>query len=102
MFGDGAGSVIVCSDLILGVEKPLFDVVYAAQRPQTILPDSDGVSHLGVVGITLNLLKTVAGLVSKNNEKSLIEAYIEPSQNCGSSQCAYFIRLLFVRFACNF
>uniref|UniRef100_A0A175YHR1 Chalcone synthase n=2 Tax=Daucus carota subsp. sativus TaxID=79200 RepID=A0A175YHR1_DAUCS len=74
LFGDGAGSVIVGSDLIAGVEKPLFEIVSAAQ---TILPDSEGaiVSHLGVVGLTLNLLKTVAGLVSKNIENSLVEAF---------------------------
>lgn len=73
LFGDGAGSVIVGSNPILGVEKPLFKSVSAAQ---TILPDSEGaiVSHLGVAGLTLNLLKTVAGLVSKNIEKSLVEA----------------------------
>lgn len=39
LFGDGAAAIIVGADPLLGVEKPLFEIVSAAQ---TILPDSEG------------------------------------------------------------
>ncbi|KAJ6713794.1 CHALCONE SYNTHASE 2 [Salix viminalis] len=73
-FGDGAAALIVGSDPVLGIEKPLFEVVSAAQ---TILPDSDGAigGHLREVGLTFHLLKDVPGLISKNIEKSLTEAF---------------------------
>ncbi|KAJ6713795.1 HYDROXYMETHYLGLUTARYL-COA SYNTHASE [Salix viminalis] len=74
LFGDGAAALIVGSDPVLGIEKPLFEVVSAAQ---TILPDSDGAidGHLREVGLTFHLLKDVPGLISKNIEKSLTEAF---------------------------
>ncbi|KAK2966800.1 hypothetical protein RJ640_007648 [Escallonia rubra] len=74
LFGDGAAAVIIGSDPIPEVEKPLFELVSAAQ---TILPDSDGAidGHLREVGLTLHLLKDVPGLISKNVEKSLVEAF---------------------------
>nr|AHA61354.1 chalcone synthase [Emblica officinalis] len=74
LFGDGAAAIIVGSDPIPEVEKPLFEVVSAAQ---TILPDSDGAidGHLREVGLTFHLLKDVPGLISKNVEKSLVEAF---------------------------
>ncbi|KAK2966801.1 hypothetical protein RJ640_007649 [Escallonia rubra] len=74
LFGDGADAVIIGSDPIPEVEKPLFELVSAAQ---TILPDSDGAidGHLREVGLTLHLLKDVPGLISKNVEKSLVEAF---------------------------
>ncbi|PPR81453.1 hypothetical protein GOBAR_AA39261 [Gossypium barbadense] len=55
-------------------EKPMFELVSAAQ---TILPDSDGAidGHLREVGLTFHLLKDVPGLISKNIEKSLVEAF---------------------------
>lgn len=73
LFGDGASAVIVGSDP-LPVERPLFQLVSAAQ---TILPDSDGAidGHLREVGLTFHLLKDVPGLISKNIEKSLVEAF---------------------------
>nr|AHZ12855.1 chalcone synthase [Plectranthus barbatus] len=73
LFGDGAAAVIVGSDPVVGVERPLFQLVSAAQ---TILPDSDGAidGHLREVGLTFHLLKDVPGLISKNIEKSLKEA----------------------------
>nr|WNX29020.1 chalcone synthetase [Rhododendron delavayi] len=73
LFGDGAAAVIVGSDP-LPVERPLFQLVSAAQ---TILPDSDGAidGHLREVGLTFHLLKDVPGLISKNIEKSLVEAF---------------------------
>nr|AFU90825.1 chalcone synthase [Epimedium sagittatum] len=73
LFGDGAAAIIIGSDPIEGVEKPLFEIVSAAQ---TILPDSDGAidGHLREVGLTFHLLKDVPGLISKNIQKSLDEA----------------------------
>ncbi|NP_001306743.1 chalcone synthase-like [Pyrus x bretschneideri] len=74
LFGDGAAAVIIGSDPVPEVEKPLFELVSAAQ---TILPDSDGAidGHLREVGLTFHLLKDVPGLISKNIEKSLNEAF---------------------------
>lgn len=74
LFGDGAAAVIVGSDPDTSVEHPLFQLVSAAQ---TILPDSDGAidGHLREVGLTFHLLKDVPGLISKNVEKSLKEAF---------------------------
>ncbi|XP_058101339.1 chalcone synthase 1-like [Magnolia sinica] len=76
LFGDGAAAVIVGADPIPGIEKPLFELISAAQ---TILPDSDGAidGHLREAGLTFHLMKDVPGLISNNIEKSLIEA-LEP------------------------
>eukprot|EP00475_Leptophrys_vorax_P016999 TRINITY_DN23504_c1_g1_i1.p1 TRINITY_DN23504_c1_g1~~TRINITY_DN23504_c1_g1_i1.p1 ORF type:complete len:394 (+),score=33.48 TRINITY_DN23504_c1_g1_i1:89-1270(+) len=74
LFGDGAGALIIGADPDLSVERPLFEIVSAAQ---TILPDSHGAidGHLREVGLTFHLLKDVPGLISKNIEKSLDEAF---------------------------
>ncbi|CAI0436761.1 unnamed protein product [Linum tenue] len=74
LFGDGAGAVIVGSDPIPEVEKPIFELVYTAQ---TIVPNSEGAidGHLREVGLTFHLLKDVPGLVSKNIEKCLDDAF---------------------------
>ncbi|XP_077212328.1 chalcone and stilbene synthase family protein [Tasmannia lanceolata] len=74
LFGDGAAAVIVGADPDLAIERPLFQLVSAGQ---TILPDSDGAidGHLREVGLTFHLLKDVPGLISKNIEKSLVEAF---------------------------
>ncbi|CAH9101184.1 unnamed protein product [Cuscuta europaea] len=74
LFGDGAAAIIVGSDPIPDLERPLFELVSAAQ---TILPDSHGAidGHLREVGLTFHLLKDVPGLISKNIEKSLKEAF---------------------------
>ncbi|KAJ8645972.1 hypothetical protein MRB53_007720 [Persea americana] len=73
LFGDGAAAVIIGADPHQA-EHPLFQLVSAAQ---TILPDSDGAidGHLREVGLTFHLLKDVPGLISKNIEKSLVEAF---------------------------
>ncbi|KAE8713555.1 Chalcone synthase [Hibiscus syriacus] len=39
LFGDGAAAVVIGSDPVVGIEKPLFELVSAAQ---TILPESVG------------------------------------------------------------
>nr|QJH86900.1 chalcone synthase 4 [Polygonum cuspidatum] len=74
LFGDGAGALIVGADPDLSIEKPIFELVWTAQ---TILPDSEGAidGHLREVGLTFHLLKDVPGLISKNIEKSLVEAF---------------------------
>ncbi|KAJ3671528.1 hypothetical protein LUZ60_007607 [Juncus effusus] len=74
LFGDGAAALIVGADADPTVERPLFQLVSAGQ---TILPDSEGAidGHLREVGLTFHLLKDVPGLISKNIEKSLIEAF---------------------------
>ncbi|KAM5569818.1 polyketide synthase 5-like [Rosa sericea] len=74
LFGDGAAAIIVGADPLPEIEKPLFEVVSAAQ---TILPDSDGAIelHLREVGLTFHLLKDVPELISKNIEKCLNEAF---------------------------
>ncbi|CAH2072807.1 unnamed protein product [Thlaspi arvense] len=75
LFSDGAAALIVGADPDASVgEKPIFEMVSAAQ---TILPDSDGAidGHLREVGLTFHLLKDVPGLISKNIEKSLEEAF---------------------------
>ena len=74
LFGDGSAAIIIGSDPITGVEKPMYELVSAAQ---TILPDSDGAidGHLREVGLKSHLLKDVPGLISKNIEKSLVEAF---------------------------
>ena len=74
LFGDGAAALIVGADPDLAIERPCFELVSASQ---TILPDSQGAidGHLREVGLTFHLLKDVPGLISKNIEKSLIEAF---------------------------
>ncbi|KAK8607366.1 hypothetical protein V6N13_053107 [Hibiscus sabdariffa] len=74
LFGDGAAAIIIGADPDTKTERPLFQLVSAAQ---TILPDSDGAidGHLREVGLTFHLLKDVPGLISKNIEKSLVEAF---------------------------
>ncbi|KAL5993607.1 Chitin synthase, class 2 [Asimina triloba] len=73
LFGDGAAALVVGADPTPS-ERPIFEMVSAAQ---TILPDSDGAidGHLREVGLTFHLLKDVPGLISKNIEKSLVEAF---------------------------
>lgn len=74
LFGDGAAAIIVGSDPVPGLERPIFEIISAAQ---TILPDSDGAidGHLREVGLTFHLLKDVPGLVSKNIRRILLEAF---------------------------
>lgn len=74
LFADGAGAIIVGADPDPETERPLFEMVSASQ---TILPDSEGAidGHLREVGLTFHLLKDVPGLISKNIEKSLTEAF---------------------------
>ncbi|PIA36181.1 hypothetical protein AQUCO_03400236v1 [Aquilegia coerulea] len=74
LFGDGAAALVIGTDPVIGVEKPIFEVVSTAQ---TILPDSDEAikGHLKEEGLTFNLVKDVPGLISKNIESCLEEAF---------------------------
>ncbi|KAL8048370.1 hypothetical protein ABFX02_07G059700 [Erythranthe guttata] len=74
LFGDGAAAVIVGSDPVVGVERPLFQLVSAAQ---TLLPDSHGGidCHLREAGLTFHLRKDVPALISKHIGESLKEAF---------------------------
>uniref|UniRef100_A0A1D1ZAF5 chalcone synthase n=1 Tax=Anthurium amnicola TaxID=1678845 RepID=A0A1D1ZAF5_9ARAE len=74
LFSDGAAALVVGADPDPDLERPLFHIVSAAQ---TILPDSHGAidGHLREVGLTFHLLKDVPGLISKNIETSLAEAF---------------------------
>ncbi|CAO2828664.1 unnamed protein product [Amaranthus hypochondriacus] len=75
LFGDGAGALIVGADPDELIERPLFKMVWTAQ---TILPDSEGAidGHLREVGLTFHLLKDVPGLISKNINKALEDAFL--------------------------
>ncbi|XP_027193184.1 chalcone synthase 1-like [Cicer arietinum] len=74
LFGDGAAAVIVGSDPIPEIEKPLFELVWTAQ---TIAPDSEGAicGQLREAGLSFHLRKDVPKIVSKNVEKALVEAF---------------------------
>ena len=74
LFGDGAGGLIVGSDPDESIERPLFPIVWTAQ---TLLPDSEGAidGHLREVGLIIHLLKDVPGLIAKNIDKALDEAF---------------------------
>nr|P24824.1 RecName: Full=Chalcone synthase WHP1; AltName: Full=Naringenin-chalcone synthase WHP1; AltName: Full=White pollen [Zea mays]CAA42763.1 chalcone synthase [Zea mays] len=74
LFGDGAAAGRGGADPDGRVERPLFQLVSAAQ---TILPDSEGAidGHLREVGLAFHLLKDVPGLISKNIERALEDAF---------------------------
>ncbi|GLT88200.1 hypothetical protein SLE2022_062350 [Rubroshorea leprosula] len=74
IFGDGSAAVIIGSDPIPGVEKPLFELVSATQN---ILPDSEGaiMGHLQEAGLIFHLSKNVPKVISNNIEKALLKAF---------------------------
>ncbi|XP_037480275.1 chalcone synthase 2-like [Triticum dicoccoides] len=74
LFGDGVAAVIIGADPDVSIECPLFQLVSASQ---TILPDSESAidGHLREVGLTFHLLKDVSGLISKNIERALEDAF---------------------------
>jgi len=74
LFGDGASSVIVGSDLDTSIERPLFHLVSTSE---TILPNSEGAieAHLREVGLTFHLKDNIPQLIGENIEKSLEEAF---------------------------
>nr|ALI57117.1 polyketide synthase [Aquilaria crassna] len=74
LFADGAAALIVGADPDTKIERPLFQLVWTAQ---TIVPDSEGSidGHLREVGLAFHLQKDIPGLIAKNIEKSLEEAF---------------------------
>nr|ADM18303.1 chalcone synthase 1 [Gladiolus grandiflorus] len=68
LFGDGAAAVIVGSDPIADVEKPIFEMLAARQ---TILPDSGDVIqlHLREEGLTFNLSKENPDIIANHIEE---------------------------------
>ncbi|XP_023900628.2 chalcone synthase [Quercus suber] len=72
IFGDGAAAVILGADPNTSVERPLFQLVYAAE---TIFDNSEGSieAHLRELGLTFHLSKNVPTLIGDNAEKCLIE-----------------------------
>ncbi|KAI3794960.1 hypothetical protein L1987_37601 [Smallanthus sonchifolius] len=74
LFGDGAAAIIVGSDPLLGVEKPLFEI---ASVSQTIVPDSEGAldGHLREAGLMFHISDKIPRLVSNNIENILVEVF---------------------------
>ncbi|MCD7445983.1 Chitin synthase, class 2 [Datura stramonium] len=74
LFSDGASTVIVGSDPILKVERPLFELVFATQ---TLLPDSGYaiIGDLNEAGLIAKIHKDTPKLISKNIERILVEAF---------------------------
>ncbi|XP_045811793.1 chalcone synthase 5-like [Trifolium pratense] len=74
LFGDGAAAVIVGSDLLPEIEKPLFEIVKTAQ---TFVPDSEEAifAHQREAGLKFHIGRNVSEVVSKNIEKALIAAF---------------------------
>ena len=74
LFGDGSSAVIIGSDLDVSIERPLFQLVSAAQ---TFIHNSVGAiaGNLREVGLTFHLWPTVPTLISHNIEKCLVKAF---------------------------
>ncbi|RVW74792.1 Stilbene synthase 4 [Vitis vinifera] len=74
LFGDGSAAVIVGSDPDLSIERPLFQLVSAAQ---TFIPNTQGAiaGNLREVGLTFHLWPNVPTLISENIEKCLTQAF---------------------------
>ncbi|VFQ72406.1 unnamed protein product [Cuscuta campestris] len=74
LFGDGASAVIIGAGPIPETERPLFELVSAAQ---TLLPDSFGAieGHLREVGLTFHLQKNVPSIISENIGQILKDAF---------------------------
>ncbi|WMV56753.1 hypothetical protein MTR67_050138 [Solanum verrucosum] len=74
LFSDGASAVIVGSDPIMNVERPLFELVFATQN---LLPDSGHaiIGNLNEAGLIAKIHKDTPMLISKNIERILVEAF---------------------------
>ncbi|KAJ4833581.1 hypothetical protein Tsubulata_025039 [Turnera subulata] len=78
LFGDGAAAVIVGSDPETSIERPLFELVSAAETILPSSPDHEGCSFAGGVGedgLTVDLPRNVPLSISNNIEKCLEEAF---------------------------
>ena len=74
LFGDGSTTIIIGSDPDTSIERPLFQLVSAAQ---TFIPNTQGaiVGNLREVGLTFHLWPNVPTLISENIEKCLTQAF---------------------------
>ncbi|XP_056165570.1 chalcone synthase 2-like [Syzygium oleosum] len=74
LFGDGASALIVGSDPVPEIERPLYEIISASQ---TLIPNSEGAisGHVRQIGLTINLLKDVPTFISKNVEKCMTDAF---------------------------
>nr|C4MBZ5.1 RecName: Full=Aloesone synthase; AltName: Full=Polyketide synthase 3 [Aloe arborescens]ABS72373.1 aloesone synthase [Aloe arborescens]AXN70004.1 aloesone synthase [Cloning vector pCDF-AaPKS3] len=74
LFGDGAAALIVGSDPIIGVEKPMFEIVCAKQ---TVIPNSEEVIHLHLreSGLMFYMTKDSAATISNNIEACLVDVF---------------------------
>ncbi|CAL9090487.1 unnamed protein product [Musa textilis] len=73
-FADGAAAVIVGADPIQGVEKPIFEIMSAAQ---VTVPESDMAvgGRLKQVGLTFHFMRQLPMLIANNLENCLQEAF---------------------------
>ncbi|KAJ8539709.1 hypothetical protein K7X08_013961 [Anisodus acutangulus] len=74
LFGDGASAIIVGSDPVLTLERPLFEFVFTTQ---TLLPDSGYAitGNLTEAGLIAQIHKDTPMLISENIERILVEAF---------------------------
>ncbi|XP_006349976.1 chalcone synthase J [Solanum tuberosum] len=74
LFSDGASAVIIGSNPIISIERPLFELVSTIQ---TLIPDSGyaGYSNLSEAGLITYIHKDIPMLVAKNIEKILVEVF---------------------------
>ncbi|XP_060173815.1 chalcone synthase G-like [Lycium barbarum] len=74
LFGDGASAIIVGSDPVLTVERPLFELVFTTQ---TLLPDSGYAitGSLNEAGLLPKIHKDTPRLISENIGRVLVEAF---------------------------
>lgn len=74
LFGDGAAALVIGSEPIHGVEKPLFEIVSAYQ---TLIPDSEEAidGHLKSSGLSAFFSRDIPKFVSENIEECLMEAF---------------------------
>ncbi|MCD9639198.1 hypothetical protein HAX54_023576 [Datura stramonium] len=73
LFGDGAAAIVIGSDPKPGLEKPVFEIVSAAQ---TFIPNGDChlASHFREMGLTFHCTKGVPPTIAKNVESCLTKA----------------------------
>eukprot|EP00249_Psilotum_nudum_P017234 c26225_g1_i1 orf=656-1855(-) len=74
LFSDGAAALIVGSDPISGVEKPWYELSWAGSH---LIPGSDHAiaGQLKEIGLEFHLTRDVSGLISKNIEMIIKEAF---------------------------
>ncbi|XP_074576479.1 phenylpropanoylacetyl-CoA synthase [Curcuma longa] len=73
LFGDGAAALVVGSDPVDGVERPIFEIASASQ---VMLPESAEAvgGHLREIGLTFHLKSQLPSIIASNIEQSLTTA----------------------------